>query len=130
MREKSVFTEVATLRSRPSGPAVSPVASEIHVRAIAHTVHTAFPAFIADEDLDAIAPGRITTIAALELCLAGMWHRAKDGYVVSDLDFIDHMSAGIMRRNLRRVAARWTRKTVEACRHAWDVLNRDNFIPL
>jgi hypothetical protein len=130
MREKSVYTEVATLRARTSAPTVSPVALEIHVRAIARTVHTAFPAFIADEDLDAVASGQVTTIAALELCLAGMWHRAKDGYVVSDFDFIDHMAAGPVRRGLRRVRARWTRTTVSACRHAWEVLNRDNFVPL
>jgi hypothetical protein len=130
MREKSVFIEVATLRGRTSGPAVSAVALEIHVRAIDHTVHTPFPAFISDEDLDTIASGQVTTIAALELCLAGMWHRAKDGYVVSDFDFIDHMSAGPVLRRLRRMRSRWTRNTVSACRHAWEVLNRDNFVPL
>jgi hypothetical protein len=130
MREWAIFSEVAELRGRKTGPAVSIVALEIHVRAIARTVHTPFPAFVSDDDLDLIAPGHVTTIAALELCLAGMWHRAKDGYVVSDFDFIEHMSVGPMRRRLRSARARWTKKTAAAYHHVWDVLNRDNFVPL
>jgi hypothetical protein len=130
MREWTVFSEVEKLRGRQDGPAVSLVALEIHVRAIDRTAHTAFPAFVSDDDLDVIAPGQVTTIAALELCLAGLWHRAKDGYVVSDLDFIEHMSMGPVRRALREARSRWARRTVTACHHAWDVLNRDNFVPL
>lgn len=130
MREKWVFAEVETLRARPAGPMVSTVALEIHVRAIDRTIRTAFPAFVSDNDLDAIASGQVTTLAALELCLAGMWHRTKDGYVVSDFDFIDHMSAGIVRRRLRTARSRWTRTTVIAFHRAWDFLNRDNFVPL
>jgi hypothetical protein len=130
MHEWSVFNEVATLRGRTTGPAVSIVALEIHVRAIDHTVHTAYPAFVSDDDLDMIAPGQVTTIAALELCLAGLWHRAKDGYVVSDFDFIEHMSASPVRRRLRMIRTNWGRKTRTACHHAWDVLNRENFVPL
>lgn len=128
MREKSVYIEVETLRGRTAGPAVSAVALEIHVRVVHHTVQTAFPAFISDEDLDAIAPGPVTTIVALKLCLAGMWHRAKDGYVISDFDFIDHMSASVARRRMKAAQTRWTRKTVDACRTAWRVLNRENFV--
>ncbi|MET0699500.1 MAG: hypothetical protein ABWY93_07525 [Mycobacterium sp.] len=130
MHEWSVFSEVEQLRARPDGPAVSIVALEIHVRAIDRTVHTVFPAFVSDDDLDVIAPGQVTTIAALELCLAGLWHRAKGGYVVSDLDFIEHMSMGPVRRRLRAARSRWARRTATACHHAWDVLNRDNFVPL
>jgi hypothetical protein len=130
MREKSVFIEVETLRGRTAGPAVSAVALEIHVRVVDHTVHTAFPAFISDEDLDAIAPGPITTIVALEMCLAGMWHRAKDGYVISDFDFIDHMSASVARRRMKAARHRWTRRTIDACRRGWRAVNRENFVPL
>jgi hypothetical protein len=130
MHERLVFSEVEKLRGRKNGPVVSIVALEIHVRAIDRTVRTAFPAFVSDDDLDVIAPGHVTTIAALELCLVGMWHRAKDGYVVSDFDFIEHMSMGPARRQLRATRSRWTKRTVAACHRAWDVLNRDNFIPL
>jgi hypothetical protein len=130
MREKTVYIEVETLRGRGNGPAVSAVALEIHVRVVDHTVQTAFPAFISDEDLDAIAPGPITTIVALEMCLAGMWHRAKDGYVISDFDFIDHMSASVARRRIRAAQTRWTRRLVDACVHGWRAVNRDNFVPL
>ncbi|CAN5698356.1 hypothetical protein BH09ACT7_BH09ACT7_01300 [soil metagenome] len=130
MHEWSVFSEVEKLRGRTNGSAVSIVALEIHVRAIDRSVHTTFPAFVPDDDLDMIAPGQVTTIAALELCLAGMWHRAKDGYVVSDFDFIEHMSMGPVRRRLRSARSRWTKRTIAACHHAWDVLNRDNFVPL
>lgn len=126
MRERMVFDEVAALRRRTTGPTISPVALEIHVRSIDRAVHTPFPAFVSDDDLDMIASGSVTTIAALELCLAGLWHRAKDGYVVSDLDFVDHMSASPMQRRLRRVRSQWIRRTVTA----WRVLNRDNFVPL
>ena len=128
MREKSVYIEVETLRERTAGPAVSAVALEIHVRVVDHTVQTAFPAFISDEDLDAIAPGPVTTIVALEMCLAGMWHRAKDGYVISDFDFIDHMSASIARRRVKAAKIRWTRKTINACVRGWRAVNRDNFV--
>ena len=130
MREKSVYIEVETLRGRTAGPTVSAVALEIHVRVVDHTVQTAFPAFISDEDLDAIAPGPITTVVALEMCLAGMWHRAKDGYVISDFDFIDHMSASAARRRVRAARVRWTRRTIDACCRGWRALNRENFVPL
>ena len=128
MREKSLYIEVETLRERDAAPAVSAVALEIHVRVVDHTVQTAFPAFISDADLDAIAPGPVTTIVALEMCLAGMWHRAKDGYVISDLDFIDHMSASAARRRIKAAKIRWTRKTINACTRGWHALNRENFV--
>jgi hypothetical protein len=119
MRDKVVYAEIETLRGRGKGAALSPVALEIHVRAVDHTVHTMWPAFISDEGLDAIAPARVTTMAALELCLAEVWHRAKDGYVIADFDLIDHMSASPARR---RVQA--------ACRRLWRELNSEKFIPL
>ena len=71
---------------------MSPLALEIHVRAVDHSVHTECPAFISDTSLDGIAPARVTTMAALELCLAEVWHRAQDGYVIADFDLIDHLS--------------------------------------
>jgi hypothetical protein len=130
MREKAVFVEVGLLRGRKARPVVSTTALEIHVRSVDHSVRTAFPAFISDEELDTIAPGPVTTMAAIELCLADLWHRAKDGYVIADFDFIDHMAAGAARRRLRAVRSTWTRKALHAGRRFWDALNRDNFVPL
>jgi hypothetical protein len=130
MREKAVFVEVEALRGRKSGRVVSPVALEIHVRAVDHSVRTACPAFITDDGLNSIASGQVTTMAALELCLAGLWHRAKNGYVVSDFDLIDHMSACEARRRLRSMRSLWARRALDACRRSWDAINRENFIPL
>lgn len=130
MHEKAVFTEVETLRRRTAVAAVSTSALEIHVRAVEHSADSIYPAFIPDDALDEIAAGPVTTMAALELCLAGLWHRAKDGYVVADFDLIEHMSGGPLRRRLRSARTRWTAKIVGACRTSWEVLNRDNFVPL
>jgi hypothetical protein len=119
MRDKVIYAEIETLRERGKAPSLSPLALEIHVRAVDHSVHTTYPAFISDEGLDAIAPARVTTMAALELCLADVWHRAKDGYVIADFDLIDHMSASPTRRRL-----------YAACRRLWRELNSERFIPL
>jgi len=119
MRDDAVYAEVETLRERAKAPTLSPIALEIHVRAVDHTVHTTCPAFISDEALDAIAPARVTTMAALELCLAEVWHRAKDGYVIADFDLIDHMSESPTRRRL-----------LAFCRRLWRELNSEKFIPL
>lgn len=120
MRDDAVYAEVETLRERGGkAPALSPIALEIHVRAVDHTVHTSCPAFISDDALDTIAPPRVTTMAALELCLAEVWHRAKDGYVIADFDLIDHMSESPTWRRLRA-----------ACRRLWRELNSEKFIPL
>jgi hypothetical protein len=119
MRDKIVYAEIETLRDRGNGPALSALALEMHVRAVDRSVHTECPAFISDEALDAIAPARVTTMAALELCLADVWHRAKDGYVIADFDLIDHMSASPARRRLQA-----------ACRRLWRELNSEKFVPL
>ena len=119
MRDDAIYAEVETLRERGKAPSLSAMALEIHVRAVDHTVHTSCPAFISDDVLDTIAPGRVTTMAALELCLAEVWHRAKDGYVIADFDLIDHMSESPTRRRLRAV---WHR--------LWRELNSEKFIPL
>jgi hypothetical protein len=119
MRDKAVYAEIGTLRDRRKTLALSALALEIHVRAVDHSVHTSCPAFISDEGLDEIAPARVTTMAALELCLAEVWHRAKNGYVIADFDLIDHMSAGAARRRLRA-----------ACLRLWRELNSEKFVPL
>lgn len=119
MRDKVVYDEVAVLRAKKRSQWVSPTALELHVRAIARTVHTDCPVFVSDDLLDEIAAGPVSTMAALELTLSGLWDRARGGYVVSDLDLIDRLGTGAARRRLTSMLRRW-----------WQVLNRDNFIPL
>jgi hypothetical protein len=122
MRTKSVFTQVESLLCRDDFRDVTPLALEIHVRAVARSVRTANPAFISDAGLDAIAPGPVTTLAAVELCLAGLWHRTTGGYggyVISDSDLIDHMAELPVLRRLKDVCRRW-----------WRELNSERFIPL
>ncbi len=121
MRLKSVFIEVEALSSRNNLRSVSPLALEIHVRAVGRSVRTANPALISDAGLDAIAPGHVTTMAAVELCLAGLWHRTTNGYggyVIADPELIDHMAEV---RVLRRFKA--------ACRRWWRDLNSEKSIP-
>ena len=122
MRVKSVFIEVETLLCRNNFRDVSPLALEIHVRAVGRSVRTANPAFISDAGLDAIAPGHVTTLAAVELCLARLWDRSTNGYggyVIADPELIDHMSEIPV---LRRIKA--------AFRRLWQELNSEKFIPL
>jgi hypothetical protein len=95
--------------------AVSPSAYDIHERAVAAAKRTEYPAFIADIDLDALAPGRVTTMAALELSLEGLWLRARDGYVLADPDLLDRAADHAPRRWLRRL---------------WVTLNSETVIPL
>ncbi|WP_319452775.1 MULTISPECIES: hypothetical protein [unclassified Mycobacterium] len=122
MRVKSVFTEVETLLCRNNMRDVSPLALEIHVRAVGRSVRTANPAFISDAGLDAIAPGHATTMAAVELCLAGLWHRTTNGYggyVIADAELIDYMAEVPVLRRFKVF-----------CRKLWRELNSEKFIPL
>ena len=66
-------------------------------------VGTTYPAFIPDERLDAVGLGRVTTMAALELCLAGLWYRASDGYVIADLDLVERLAVPVGRRRMRAI---------------------------
>lgn len=98
-----MFTQVKALQRQRRSAQVSAAALEIHVRAVADRTGSPFPAFVPDHRLDAIAPGPVTTLAALELCLAGLWYRAADGYIVADLDLVDRLAAPAGRRWLRAV---------------------------
>ena len=111
--------EVSLLRAKKRSQHVSTSALELHVRALACTVHTDCPVFVPDAVLDQLAPAQVSTMAALELSLAGLWDRAHGGYVVSDLDLIERLGTHSLRRTL-----------TSALRRSWAVLNRDNFIPL
>jgi hypothetical protein len=119
VRDKVVYDEVAALRAKKRSQYVSPAALELHVRAVSRAVHTDCPVFVSDVMLDEIAPAHVTTMAALELSLAGLWDRARDGYVISDLELIDRLSTSAVRRTVAATLHRW-----------WHAINRDNFIPL
>lgn len=119
MRDKAVYHEVARLRGRDRSKNVSLPALELHVRAAACSVRTDCPVYVTDAMLDDIAPGQVSTMAALELTLSGLWDRAHGGYVISDLELVERLGAGMLRRNL-----------ASALRRSWRALNRDNFIPL
>ncbi|MBI3214224.1 MAG: hypothetical protein HYZ38_10410 [Mycobacterium sp.] len=126
MRDKVVHHEMETLREREQLCVLSPVALEIHLRSVERSARSQWPAFVPDSTLDALAPGHLTTMAALELSLAGLWHRAKDGYVVSDLVLVEQLAAS----PLRRAAHRWATRCASMLVRAWRAVNRDNFVPL
>lgn len=119
MRDKAVYDEVARLRATERSRQVSLPALELHVRATACSVRTDCPVYVTDEMLDGIASGQVSTMAALELTLSGLWDRAQGGYVISDLGLVERLGTGVLRRNL-----------ASALRRSWRALNRDNFIPL
>ena len=119
MDDRSVFFEVEALRADQSRPFLSPASLEVHVRVIDHLAHATGSNFMADEVLDTLAHGRVTTMAAIELSLAGWWRRLDGGYVIVDQELIAAMSHSPARR---RFGA--------ACRRLWKTLNSETVIPL
>jgi hypothetical protein len=119
MDDRSLFFEVEALRADSSRPVLSPASLEIHVRVVDHLAHTTRSNFIADGGLDGLAPARVTTMAAIELSLAGWWRRLDGGYLIVDQELIDAMSHSPM---WRRFGA--------ACRRLWKMLNSETVIPL
>lgn len=122
MDDRMVFFEVEALRADGSRPVLSPASLEIHVRVVDFLAHTTGSNFIADDRLDTLAPGRVTTMAAIELTLAGWWRRldgGSGGYVIVDQELIDAMAR----------SPRWRRLGVN-CRRLWKALNSESVIPL
>jgi hypothetical protein len=119
MDDRSVFFEVEALRADASRPVLSPASLEVHVRVVDYLAHTTGSNFIADDVLDTLAHGRVTTMAAIELSLADWWRRLDGGYVIVDQELIDALSHSPLRR---RLAA--------AFRRLWKVLNSETVIPL
>jgi hypothetical protein len=119
MDDRLVFFGVEALRADRSRPVLSPASLEIHVRVVDHLAHTTRSNFIADGGLDGLAPGPVTTMAAIELSLAGWWRRLDGGYVIVDQDLIDALSHSPTRRRLGA-----------ACRRLWKTLNSETVIPL
>jgi hypothetical protein len=124
------LAEIAGLRRRSHGRVISDAALEVHVRTVARTAHTEHPAYVSYTDLDAVAPGPITTLAALELCIANLWLDARDGYVITDNELIERLSAGSVDVWFRRAASHLTIATLKALRSVWRALNEERFIPL
>ncbi|MUL46001.1 hypothetical protein FZI85_22340 [Mycobacterium sp. CBMA293] len=114
MYSKALSAEIEALRDSSRGAHVSATAIELHVRTVYRSVRTRRPSFVSDASLDAIAPGSVTTIAALELWTAGLWQRVPGGYLIDDTELIAHLSAGPVRRLARRV---------------WKRLNNGSIIP-
>ncbi|WP_284229989.1 hypothetical protein [Mycobacterium antarcticum] len=119
MDDRSVFFEVEALRADESRPVLSPASLEVHVRVVDHLAHSTRSNFIADDVLDTLAHGRVTTMAAIELSLAGWWLRLDGGYVIVDQELIDALSHSPIRRRLGA-----------ACRRLWKILNSETVIPL
>ena len=111
---KALLAEMEALRDSRRGAHVSATAIELHVRSVYQSVRTPRPTFVSDAALDALAPGSVTTPAALELWMAGLWQRVPGGYLVVDRELIAHLSAGPVRRFARRV---------------WLNLNSESIIP-
>jgi hypothetical protein len=130
VEDSAVFAEVAVLQRKPRARFVSITALEVHVRAVARGVSTGCPAFIGYTDLDAIAAGTVSTMAAVELCLANLWVQSVGGYVVTDNDLIERLSTGSPSLWSRRAMLRLTHSASRALHNIWRVLNEERFIPL
>ena len=87
-------------------------------------------AYVGYADLDAVAPGPITSLAALELCFADLWHDALGGYVVTDDELIARLSAGPGDWWFRRAVRHLTRTMLRVARKVWRALNEERFVPL
>ena len=119
MDDRSVFSEVAALRADTARAVLSPASLEVHIRVVDHLAHTTRANFVSDESLDTLAHGRVSTMAAIELSLAGWWRRLDGGYVISDQELIDALSHHPTRRRIGATCRRW-----------WRFLNSESVIPL
>lgn len=66
--------------SRLGGELVSRAALQLHVYAILASIEAGRPGRITDDYLDRVTVD--TSLAAIELCTAGLWARVEDGYTV------------------------------------------------
>lgn len=79
---EDVSTEVFVRAGGQSGPTISKTALKLHTYAVLVSIEVGHAGFISDEYLGAISVE--TSVAALELTLAGLWAREDNGYRVSD----------------------------------------------
>ena len=75
-----MFVRFGAGGSRPSDRVVSRSALRLHVYAILASIEAGRPGFVTDTYLNAVTVD--TSLAAIELCTAGLWERADDGYTV------------------------------------------------
>jgi hypothetical protein len=68
----------------PAGPVVTREALKLHTYGILVSIEVGHPGYISDDYLSAISVE--TSVAALELSLAGLWVREQEGYRVSDAE--------------------------------------------
>ena len=88
---------------------------------------TPTPDFVADEDLDTVGSADAVTVAAAELCIAGIWERRDGGYMVLDHDLVDNLLSYNGRAALPHGLSR---KAIDVGCRWLKALNRDRFIPL
>ena len=125
VQDRAVLAEIAMLRRRSHTGDTSDAALEVHIRAVARSVRTECPAYVGYADLDAVAPGPITSLAALELCFADLWHDARGGYVVTDNELIARLSAGPVDLWFRRAIRNLIHTTLRVARKVWQALNEE-----
>jgi hypothetical protein len=70
--------------SLPGDRLVSRAALRLHVYAVLASIEADRPGLITDEYLNAVRGE--TSVAALELCTAGLWTRVEDGYEVPEAE--------------------------------------------
>jgi hypothetical protein len=63
---------------------VSRAALRLHAYAILASIENGNPGFVSDSYLDSVAVE--TSLAAIELCTAGLWERAEGGYEVLETE--------------------------------------------
>jgi hypothetical protein len=66
--------------ARPGSSVVSRTALRLHVYAILASIEAGHPGLVTDEYLNAVTAE--TSVAAIELCTAGLWERSDRGYLV------------------------------------------------
>lgn len=122
MLERDVSHQVEALRRRPDRSLVTTPALGVHVRVVARSADVIRPSYVTDSELDELADPQVTTMAAVELCLAGLWRRTEGGYVITDVDYI----ASVL---VEAQHPRWTRRLAATCRRLWAERDSERFIP-
>ena len=81
---------------------VSRTALRLHVYSVLASIEAGRPGLVTDAYLDAVTAE--TTVAAIELCTAGMWARVDGGYRVAEVETM--RLAGEVHRQLAALTAR------------------------
>lgn len=68
----------------PDGPVVTRDALKLHTYGILVSIEVGQPGYISDEYLNSISAE--SSLAALELCLVGLWERTDQGYRVGEAE--------------------------------------------